>query len=128
MVEVERAENGTARLQRAEVGEFLFGQRRTHALADVQASQRSDAVQAGGVAEWLVVGRFQVAVRLYGFADGVWVVVCFKPVDDDPAPPYFSSLMYCVPSRRFLGSTTPPVRTKFDVKRVRLPAILAFSA
>ena len=54
VVVVEGAEHGAA-VELAELGPFLRGARRADAVGDVEAGQRSDAVDAVGIAERLVV-------------------------------------------------------------------------
>ena len=45
-----------------------------NAVGDVEAGERADAVDAGGVAEGLEVGRLQVGIAQGGFADEAGVV------------------------------------------------------
>ena len=52
-----------------ELGQFLIGLRRSHALDDVEPRQRADAIAAFGIAKRLVVDELGVAVILHRFAD-----------------------------------------------------------
>ena len=84
MVIVERAEHGGA-LQFVKLGQFLIGARSAAAVGNVQARQRTDAVDAVGKPLGLVVRRLEVAPRLDFLADVVGVVGGIEIVGDDVA-------------------------------------------
>ena len=68
VVVIERAEHGAA-IQFAELGPLLVGARRAAAVDDVEARQRTHAVDAIGIAQRLVVAGLQIGPGMRDLAD-----------------------------------------------------------
>src|SRR5580704_6614265 len=74
-----------AKSQLLELGEFNVGQGCAHGADNVQPGQRSNAIAAVGIAEWLVVSELGVGVGLDGFANNLGKVIGGDSVFDQMA-------------------------------------------